>query len=102
MRSLFLALLTAGLFVQTPQQPPEAYPGQHQHKEPPAGFYCSATAKDKAHKCDCKHMAMATPEDPQCCEAEVQETPKCTVYCFKAKCLCPIVCSTMSEHNHKP
>lgn len=85
------------LGVQTP--PKEAYPGQSQHAEPPKGFYCSAQAKDAAHKCTCKRVAIKTKEDPDCCDAVPMEDKGCTVWCWPGHCTCPIKCETGGGHD---
>jgi hypothetical protein len=87
----FLPFLFAILFLQGP---PEAYPGQRDHAEPPKGFFCSPTAKDAAHKCACKRMTMATPDDTHCEQTPVEEDAKCTVYCHADHCRCPVKCVT--------
>ncbi len=91
------ALLLFTALTQTPQ-PPESYPGQRNHGVPPKEYYCSATAKDAAHRCACKRMGHSTPEDPVC-EEQLPESPQCQVYCHAEKCLCPIDCS-IPEHHH--
>ncbi len=100
---MFKPLLTGAFLglmaLQTGQQPPEAYPGQHSHAEPPKGWFCSTENKNPAHKCACKRMAKATPEDPLCEEQDAPESPQCTVYCHKDFCRCDITCS-VPEHHH--
>ncbi len=81
-------------------EPPEAYPGQHQHAEPPKGWFCSPTAKVKAHECHCKRMTHATTDDPVCEDTHVAEDAQCSVYCHMDHCLCPVTCST--DHHPKP
>lgn len=98
----FIALLLTGQ--ATGQQPPEAYPGQREHAKPPDGFQCTIPqlAKDKAHACSCRRM-VKNPEGDKCCEtverSEAPEDPKCTVYCHKDHCTCPIQCDTKG-HVH--
>lgn len=96
------------------QQPTEPYPGQGQHREPPAGWFCSPTAKDKAHTCHCKRMVNRLPPDPEnnqpgdpdkehdplCEEAHVTEDKECTVYCHAQHCLCPVVCDAGTHPSH--
>lgn len=82
-------IIVLGL-LQTP--PPEAYPGQREHREPPKNWYCSPVAKDAAHKCQCKPMSTPTADDPKCCDTPVTEDKTCTVYCHANHCLCPTVC----------
>ncbi len=93
------ALLFVAFFMGIQQTPPEAYPGQRQHAVPPKGFFCSAEAKDVAHKCSCKRMSEHTTDDPVCEDTEVQEDPTCTVFCHPLACKCKITC-TMPEHHH--
>lgn len=84
--------------------PPEAYPGQREHRKPPDGWFCSATDKREAHKCQCKRMSTPTAEDPNCCTTPVVEDTKCTVYCHPSHCLCPTKCDAgaggHTEHKH--
>ncbi len=87
-----LAAAIAILFAQTPKLPPEAYPGQRDHREPPKGFYCSTTAKDAAHRCTCKRMTHATVEDKDCCQTPIEPDSTCTVYCWESRCTCPVTC----------
>ena len=94
-----LVLLMLGFGTTVPQTPPrEAYPGQSQHQKPPENFYCSPTAKDQAHKCECKRMSQATENDQVCEETPVLEDRKCTVWCHPLHCLCPVVCNR-GEHG---
>lgn len=85
MKGLALAVL---LVLQgTPA--PEQYPGQREHREPPPGYFCSHDAKDAAHKCTCKRMAM--PDEHGCC-GEPKEDPTCSVYCHASRCTCEVIC----------
>jgi hypothetical protein len=95
---LLLVLAMAASQPQTPKPAPEPYPGQSQHQKPPEGFYCSPKAKDKAHECHCKRMAVKTKEDPDCCETPPVEDKTCTVWCYADKCLCPIECKA-ADHD---
>lgn len=101
MRSTPLALgliLGLGLLqIQTP--PPEAYPGQRNHKEPPAGWFCSPNSKQKSHICHCKRMSSPTKEDPICEDTPVIESPQCAVFCWKWFCRCDVTCE-LPEHHH--
>jgi hypothetical protein len=94
---LFIALLSV-LVQQAPT--PEPYPGQRDHAAPPDGWFCSPTAKVKAHECHCKRMGYTTKDDPLCEDPGVQvtEDQKCTVWCHKDHCLCPMTCD--SGHHH--
>ncbi len=101
-----LAAAMVILFAQTPKLPPEAYPGQRDHKEPPKGWTCSPLAKDKAHRCQCKRMALFTEEQVKentCCEevprVQAAEDSKCAVWCHKDHCDCPITCAA-GGHQH--
>lgn len=98
MKTLILACV---LVLSAFQTPPEAYPGQRQHADPPPSWFCSASPKkgDEAHKCSCTRMAQATPVDPDCCEAVITEDPKCTVYCHMDHCMCKVTCKK-GEHSH--
>ncbi len=88
------------LVALTQAQPPEAYPGQRQHKEPPKGWMCTTNDKNPAKRCHCKKMAKATPEDPVCEEQEIPEDSQCTVWCWMGgHCACDVQC-TMPEHHH--
>lgn len=87
MRPLLLAI--ALVLQGTPDLPPEQYPGQRQHREPPPGYFCAHDAKDAAHKCACKRMAEM--DEHGCCLAP-KEDPTCSVYCHADRCTCPITC----------
>ena len=101
MRTLLLSVLVGALFVQAPAKPPkEAYPGQSEHAKPPDDFFCTPAAKDAAHRCACKRMATLTEDEAKakvCCTEippeRVQEDAKCTVFCHKDHCQCPVTCA---------
>ena len=92
----FLLIAVVSVLVQTD---PEPYPGQRGHAMPPEGWFCSATAKDVAHKCSCKRMMQSSKEDPACEFGEPPEVQECKVWCHKERCLCPVTC-TVPEHHH--
>jgi hypothetical protein len=75
---ILLALLLAVAAAQAPGNP--------DHKEPPPGWFCSATGIGD-HRCACKRMG-----DPMTSCEDVTEDAVCKVYCFKYACKCPIVC----------
>lgn len=95
---LLVALLT---FAVGQAPPPEAYPGQANHAEPPAGWFCRSDDKRPAHKCTCKKMSKATAEDPKCEETPIEppEDRTCTVWCHKDHCLCKVECVTGGHHQ---
>jgi hypothetical protein len=99
-----VVLLSVVLMAQAPSEP---YPGQREHKEPPEGFFCSrlGEAQDAAHTCWCSGMShdpMCKKDDPQADDPatdqdESQPTAppddaKCTTYCYRARCLCKVLC----------
>ena len=91
LRPILFALIL-GFSLQSVEQP-EDYPGQHQHALPPEGWYCSATAKDAPHKCQCKRMAAG-----QDCETITAEDPQCKVWCHADRCRCPVHCDVGHPH----
>lgn len=69
-----------------------------QIEEPPVlpdGSFCTPAGiattdghvMDPAHPCHCEHMTTSTD-----CEGYVQENNRCTQYCHKDHCHCPVVC----------
>lgn len=101
MKSLGWAAVMLGLAlgVLAAQQKPEQYPGQSEHKEPPADYFCQQVG-DKAHRCDCPGMT----RDPMCKkgpegpeeepEIPLEESQKCSSYCWKDHCRCKRACDT--------
>ena len=83
----------------------EPYPGQGSHAEPPANWFCSSNAKDKAHVCHCKRMIHANVDDPVCEFQQPVEDKDCTVYCHPKHCHCEVSCVkwrfTMSSTHRK-
>ncbi len=81
------------------RQKPEQYPGQREHKEPPADYFCEQVA-DAAHRCDCPGMQKdpMCKKDPEGPEEEtgptMEESQKCSVYCWKDHCRCKRACDT--------
>lgn len=61
----------------------------------PDGTYCSPRGVitsdqrviDPSHPCHCEHMTHSKD-----CEGYVQENSKCTQYCHKESCRCPVKC----------
>lgn len=96
--SLLVFGFTSPMAMQSVQEP-EAYPGQHSHMRPPEGFFCSPKAKDKAHACHCKRMSTPSADDPVCEFQDPKEDPRCTVFCYRDRCLCPVLCEK-DGHNH--
>lgn len=93
MRLLFLALAVLALTQQQPTwdpppDPPEAYPGQHEHARPPEGFYCKrqSTQLDVPPEQACTCERMYSPDDP----TVVLEDRHCTVWCHADRCACGI------------
>lgn len=91
-----LLLLSFALFALTqqqptwdpPPQPPEAYPGQHEHARPPEDFFCKrqTTALDVPPEQACTCERMFSPDDPNV----VLEDRHCTVWCHADKYACGI------------
>jgi hypothetical protein len=60
-------------------------PGNPDHKEPPAGWWCRNYFNDPpAHKCECERMCKINTDGT----IEATEDPKCRAYCFKSFCRC--------------
>lgn len=80
---ILLGLVLAAVLVA--QQPDEPYPGQGNHAQPPAGWYCEhqnvALSVPPAHACSCERM---------CDDAtgKVIEDKQCTVWCHGDSCKC--------------
>lgn len=63
--------------------------------ELPAGAFCSPRGvvssdghvMDGAHPCHCEHMTHSKD-----CEGGVEENNKCTQWCHKDHCHCPVMC----------
>lgn len=87
----------------------EPYPGQGEHKEPPAGWTCSRDGGGNFdHICNCR--GMSEQKDPMCKTPEKPadpnppdeggdnvtqgEDPSCTVFCHRSHCACPIRCDS--------
>jgi hypothetical protein len=85
--------LVLGLALQTTPVPPEDYPGQREHREPPAGWYCHPAARGLAHRCTCKRMASGAD-----CDVITKEDPQCKVWCHPSRCLCPVKCDVGGPH----
>lgn len=99
-------LLGISLGVTFAQEKPEQYPGQKDHAEPPANYFCDHVG-DRAHRCDCPGMTpdpmCKTPapmpeDDPNTEEDESQPTPqessKCSSFCWRDHCHCHQACDT--------
>jgi hypothetical protein len=80
------AILLVALLALGAQQSNEAYPGQSNHAEPPAGWMCHRPpvdlSGDQSHWCSCERSC-----DP---ETQVVHTDKrCATYCWEKKsCAC--------------
>ena len=66
---------------------PEAYPGQHDHAQPPDGWTChmppADLSGDQAHWCNCERS----------CDQETQvihEDKQCKTFCHGDHCTCPM------------
>ena len=72
----------------TPPEPPELYPGQHEHALPPEGWFCErqnvALSIPPEHACTCERMF--DPTDPTI----VREDRHCSVFCHADRCKCGI------------
>src|SRR5947208_422546 len=101
MRVLSMSALAVMFALQqpapSPSFPPEPYPGQANHAQPPEGWHCLSTdAEGPAHQCACPGMK----QDPMC---PVMETPsdnelhrgKCATWCFRDHCFCTMSCEDM-------
>lgn len=97
MLTLMLAMvaLTFTLAAQQPPDrmpaaplPPEAYPGQREHAQPPEGFNCmrQTTKLDVPPEKACTCERMYSPTDP----TVVLEDEHCTVFCHAYACACGI------------
>ncbi len=78
--------------VAAQQDPGDAYPGQHDHAEPPKGWYCFPDAKEPSHRCACKNMARDK-DDPVCLK-DTEEDQACAVWCHKDHCGCQMACES--------
>ncbi len=82
---LLVALVSSAFGLQEP------YPGQREHKEPPAEFFCQHQNADlsvpPAHVCECHRKCYL---DTAGGEHETPETSQCTVFCWKDHCHCPV------------
>ena len=90
--SIDVRVLPAVNAKQQQPPPPEAYPGQREHKEPPPGWFCSREPKDKTHKCTCKRMGHT--DEHGCCGEPTTEDQACLVWCHKDRCACEVTCDT--------
>lgn len=71
----------------TAQSSDEPYPGQREHKEPPAGWTCMRPPidlkGDQSHWCSCERH----------CDGETQwmhNDTTCMVHCHEDHCACPV------------
>ena len=72
---------------QNPNTEPEAFPGQHDHAQPPDGWMCHQPpmdlSGDQTHWCNCERS----------CDEETQvvhEDKKCSTFCHGDHCGCPM------------
>ena len=85
---ILIAVLMAA--VANGGQEREAYPGQSSHATPPKGWYCTTDKRAaKDHQCDC-HRECGTDDAGK--KTPAPEDPKCTVWCHKDHCGCPVKC----------
>lgn len=68
--------------------PPEDYPGQREHQQPPPGWFCAHHDTVHAKACGCKRMNQA--ED--CETGPITEDRACRVWCHPTFCRCPVNC----------
>lgn len=90
MQIALLFLVTVSLVAQAPK---EKYPGQFDHKEPPANWMCAPRGVPKDHICDCQRMCVRDDNG----NATIQADAKCTTWCWETDhCLCmPVSCGSM-------
>lgn len=89
MRSLLLLGLILALTAQ--QGPP---PGNPDHKQPPAGWYCQNYAKTPpAHRCECDRKCELQKDG----SIKETEDSKCRAWCFRSYCRCV---SDSCDGNH--
>lgn len=108
-----LFIFSLSLFLQEP----EPYPGQRDHARPPADWFCSREATDKAHWCLCSGMQenpkcpmpKPDPETPPVYDGDENEGGEpagppedktCKTYCHRDHCNCKVSCKDTGMHNH--
>jgi hypothetical protein len=84
MKLLIALVFAAGVLAQVADEP---YPGQSEHREPPAGWMCHRPPVDlkgdQSHWCSCERTC---DQDTQV----VHEDKNCAVFCHADHCQCDI------------